>query len=129
MRSDIEILFLLSGLVLIALIFLSSLILLFVAYFFARDIFEYLSNSPAVISRRRTLGWEPIGRFLFISSVGTLMIFSRKSIRNGELDAKDYEALPVGLRRIILFSNWMMLVLSTIAIIGAVLGKVNGWLS
>ncbi|MFJ5286783.1 hypothetical protein ACIP66_23455 [Pseudomonas sp. NPDC088429] len=129
MRSDIEILFLLSGLVLISLIFLSSLILLFVAYFFARDIFEYLSNSPAVISRKRTLGWEPIGRFLFISSVGTLMIFSRKSIRNGELDAKDYEALPVGLRRIILFSNGMMLVLSTIAIIGAVLGKVNGWLS
>lgn len=129
MRSDIEILFLLSGLVLIALIFLSSLILLFVAYFFARDIFKCLSNSPAVISRRRTLGWEPIGRFLFISSVGTLMIFSRKSIRNGELDAKDYEALPVGLRRIILFSNLMMLVLSTIAIIGAVLGKVNGWLS
>jgi hypothetical protein len=129
MRSDIEILFLLSGLVLIALIFLSSLILLFVAYFFAGDIFKCLSNSPAVISRRRTLGWEPIGRFLFISSVGTLMIFSRKSIRNGELDAKDCEALPVGLRRIILFFNWMMLVLSTIAIIGAVLGKVNGWLS
>lgn len=129
MRSDIEILFLLSGLVLIALVFLSSLILLFVAYFFAQDIFKCLSNSPAVISRKRTLGWEPIGRFLFISSVGALMIFSRKSIRNGELDAKDYEALPVGLRRIILCSNWMMLVLSAIAIIGVVLGKVNGWLS
>lgn len=129
MRSDIEILTLLSGLVVIALIFLSSLILLFVAYFFARDIFKCLSNSPAVISRKRTLGWEPIGRFLFISSVGTLMIFSRKSIRNGELDAKNYETLPVGLRRMILFSNWMMLVLSAIAIIGVVLGKVNGWLS
>jgi hypothetical protein len=129
MRSDIEILFLLSGLVLIALILLVSLTLLFVAYFFARDIFKYLGRSPAVTARKRTLGWEPIGRFLFISNVGTLLIFSRKSIRSGELDAKDYETLPAGLRRIILFSNGMMLVLSAIAIVGVVLGKVNGWLS
>jgi hypothetical protein len=128
MRTDIEILFFIAGLALIVLILLTSFVLLFIAYFYAGNIFKHLSRSPAVISRRNTLGWEPIGRFLFISNVGALLIFSRKSMGNGELNVKDYKNLPVGLRRIIKFPCWMMLTLSSLAIVGVVVGKVNGWL-
>jgi hypothetical protein len=128
MRTEAEISFLLLGLCLIALILLSAFLLLVCAYFFAGDIFKSLSNSPAVVTRKRTLGWEPIGRFLFILNVGTLLIFFRKSVRSGELNISDYNLFPVGLRRVIEILNLIIWVLSAIGMVGAVVGKFQGWL-
>lgn len=127
-RTDIEVIFHFFGLVLISLILLASLFLLIVSYVYAGKIFKYMSNSPAVIARKSTLGWEPIGRLLFISNVGAVLIFKRKSVGNGELCIKDYDYFPVGLRRVIECSLWMMLVLTAVAIIGVSVGKFNGWL-
>jgi hypothetical protein len=128
-RTDAEIVFLLSGLVLIVLIFLAALAMLYVAYFCAADILKNLSNSPAVIARKNLLGWNPIGRFLFISCVGSLIIFSRNSLKNGDLDKKDYECFPVGLRRKIKIVNGLMLGLGVISIVGVIIGKFKGWLA
>lgn len=128
MRTDAEIAFLLSGLVLIVLILLVALAILHVAYFCAADILKNLSNSPAVIARKNLLGWDPLGRFLFISCVGSLFIFSRNSLKNGDLDRKDYERFPAGLRRKIKVVNGLMLVLGVTSIVGVIIGKLKGWL-
>lgn len=128
MRTEAETAFLLSGLVLIVLILLVTLAMLYVAYFYAEEILRGLSNSPAAIARKSLLGWDPFGRFLFISCVGSLFIFSRNSLRNGDLNAVDYECFPVGLRRKIKVVNGLMLVLGVISIIGVTVGKFKGWL-
>ncbi len=127
-RTDIEVIFHLFGFVLISLILLASLFLLIVSYVYAGKIFKYMSNSPAVIARKSTLGGEPIERLLFISNVGAVLIFKRKSVRKGELCIKDYECFPVGLRRVIEYSLLMMLVLTAVAITGVIVGKFYGWL-
>ncbi|RON58583.1 hypothetical protein BK665_01225 [Pseudomonas frederiksbergensis] len=129
MRANPEIAFFLSGLVLIVLILLVSLAMLYLAYFCAADILKHFSNSPAVVDKKSLLGWDPVGRFLFISRVGALLVFSRKYLKNGELDSNDYECFPVGLRRKIVIVNGLMLVLGTISIIGIITGRFSGWLT
>ena len=128
MRTIPETVFLWGGLVLIALILLASLVLQYFAYFRAGEIMKNLSNSPAVVARSKSLGWDPAGRFLFISCVGTLFIFSKKSLKSGELNTKDYQCFPVGLRRKIEVISVLMLALCVIAIIGMIIGNYNGWI-
>lgn len=129
MKTDAETVFLLSGLVLIIIILLVTLAMLYVAYFYAADILENLSNSPAVMARRDLLGWDPFGRFLFISCVGALFIFSRSFLGNGDLNSRDYECFPIGLRRKIKAVNGLMLLLGVISIVGVIVGKFKGWLA
>lgn len=129
MRSDAETAFVLSGLVLILLIFLVLLAMLYVAYFCGEDILRNLKNSPAVMARKNLLGWDPFGRFLFISCVGSLFVFARNSLKNGDLNAKDYECFPVGLRRKIKIVHGLMLLLGVTSIVGVIIGRFEGWLT
>ncbi len=128
MRSQTELIFGFGGLFVLLLMALTSLVLLHMAYYRMSEIIKCLSRSPAIMIREKSLGLDPVSRFFMISLVGSLLLFSRNSLRNGDLDLQDYQSFPAGLKRLIKFVCGLMLVLTLMIIVIGIVGKYMGWL-
>lgn len=128
MKSESHVAFVIIGGGLISLVLLFLVVLLCVAYFRMGEIFKYLRNSPGVRCKVGYLGWDPISRFLFISYIGSLMLFSRRMVKLGELDLQDYKLFPGGLKKTIVFAFGSMLALGVFTIVYVLVGRFMGWL-
>ncbi|MGE8069482.1 hypothetical protein [Pseudomonas sp. NPDC089569] len=125
-RSQSEVIFLFAGLGLMLFVFLTLVVLLYVAYFRMSEMLRHLSNSPVAMVRRDVMGWDPIVRYFAIVRIAAVLVFSRKSLENGELDLQDYLSFPVSLMKIIKLSFGVMLILSVIVMGYVLVGRYMG---
>jgi len=122
-----ETIYLLIGLFLIVSILSVMVVFLYMAYFCMDKILQNLGNSHAVIIKKGSLGIDPISRLLLMNCISTLFIFSRQSLKCGDLSLEDYRNFPVGLKRTIESCGILMVVLSVLCVIFVVFGNYQRW--
>jgi hypothetical protein len=127
-RTQSETVFLLGGLILIFMILVVLVVFLYIAYFRMSEILAHLSKSPAVMYRKKSLGWDPMSRLLLLYCVSAILIFSRQSLKSGDLDLRDYERFPVRLKSMIKVCGCLMLSLAVVSLIVVIVGRYMGWL-
>lgn len=127
MKTLSETIYLSVGMVLIVSILFVMVIFLYMAYFCMDKILQNLGNSHAVMIKKRSLGIDPISRLLLMNCISTLFVFSRQSVKCGDLSLEDYENFPLGLKRAIESCGILMVVLSVICVIFVIFGNYQRW--
>lgn len=128
MRDEHEVIF---ALVVGGLFFALGLIFIFglvyLAIFKMDVILKSLRNSPGVEARKPFMKMGVFGVYFMLLSVGAYLVFSRRSIRCGELSESDYRNFPRGLLRFIRFLNGAAYGSALMMAVLYVVGKYMGW--
>lgn len=128
MKTLPEIIFVLTGMVLIVSILSVMIVFLYMAYFRMDKILENLGSSHAILIKKRSLGMDPISRLLLMNCISALFIFSRQSVKSGDMSLEDYEKFPAGLKRIIEVCGRLLGVLTVVSAIFIMVGKYQDWI-
>lgn len=99
---DGELIYALCGLFVFFLIFISMGAELYLVCFRMDEMYAQLSKSRSIILERRVMEDMGLsGRLFIFTTIGTLIVFPKLSIRRGYLDSGDFISFPVSLK------NWV----------------------
>ncbi|MBF6036094.1 hypothetical protein H8F23_22825 [Pseudomonas sp. P155] len=91
-------------------------------------LFEFFRHSCGIQIRQHFLKKGIASRMFLTMNLGWMIFRYKRSISNGELDSRDYEAVPSGLRIYIQGMHLSALVLGVVMVVLFVIGKYMGWL-
>lgn len=101
---------------------------LYFAYFKLDCLLKNLPNSYGVDIRKSMLGRDPMSRVFVSANIAMMLVQYKKSIKNGELDQRDYDAIPANLLLCMKLIYFAALVIGWMLISMFVVGKFLGWL-
>jgi len=98
------------------------------SYFKLDGLFEFLRHSYGIQIRQHLLRKGIASRMFLTMNLGWMLFRYKRSIKNGELDSRDYEGVPSGMRIYIQGIHLVALVLGVVMVVLFVIGKYMGWL-